>query len=119
MRPGYKPKAIVAANDNLREVMEVLQSGQFNASEPGIFDPIINAILSPHDAWMTAADFASFTTAQRRVAETYRDQDYWTKMSICNTALSGQFSSDRTICEYNDDIWHLKPVVLKTPTQLS
>ena len=119
MRPRYKPKAIVAADDNLREVMEVLQSGQFNASEPGIFDPIINAILSPHDAWMTAADFASFTTAQRRVAETYRDQDYWTKMSICNTALSGQFSSDRTICEYNDDIWHLKPVVLKTPTQLS
>ncbi len=119
MRPRYKPKAIVAADDNLREVMEVLQSGQFNASEPGIFDPIINAILSPHDAWMTAADFASFTTAQRRVAETYRDQDYWTKMSICNTALSGQFSSDRTIREYNDDIWHLKPVVLKTPTQLS
>ncbi|MDH3219769.1 MAG: glycogen/starch/alpha-glucan phosphorylase [Gammaproteobacteria bacterium] len=110
MRRQYDPKAIVAADDDLREVMEVLQSGQFNQSEPGIFDPIIDSILSPHDAWMTAADFASFVAAQRRVATSFRDRERWTEMSILNTAASGRFSSDRTIREYNRDIWRLEPV---------
>lgn len=110
MRSRYKPKSIVAANPDLSEVMEVLQSGQFNASEPGVFNPVINAILSPQDPWMTAADFAGFVEAQRRVAETYRDQERWTRKSILNTASSGRFSSDRTIKEYNQDIWHLEPV---------
>ena len=114
-RPHYKPKKIVAADDDLREVMEVLQSGQFNVSEPGIFNPVINAILSPQDPWMTAADFSSFVAAQRRVADTFRDREQWTRKSILNTALSGRFSSDRTIREYNDEIWHLKaasPIVI-------
>ncbi len=109
-RPHYKPKAIIAADRNLQEVMKVLQSGQFNTSEPGIFDPIINAIKSPQDPWMTAADFASFVAAQRQVADTYRDRDLWTRMSILNSAYSGHFSSDRTIREYNEDIWHLQSV---------
>ena len=67
MRAQYDPVAIVAADDDLREVMEVLQSGQFNLSEPGIFDSVINSILSPQDPWMTAADFASLVVAQREV----------------------------------------------------
>ncbi len=109
-RSDYDPAAIVAADDDLREVMEVLQNGRFNLSEPGIFDPIIHSILNPHDPWMTAADFASFVAAQRRVAETFRDRDQWTRMSILNTAASGRFSSDRTIREYNEEIWRLEPV---------
>jgi starch phosphorylase len=112
MRGDYDPAAIVAADDDLREVMQVLQSGQFNPSEPGIFDPIINTILSPDDAWMTAADFASFVAAQRRVANAFRDRQQWTRMSILNSAASGRFSSDRTIREYNDEIWRLEPVSL-------
>jgi starch phosphorylase len=91
--------------------MEVLQSGQFNQAEPGIFDPVIDSILSPQDPWMTAADFASLVAAQRRVADCYRDQDRWTRMSIHNSAASGRFSSDRTIREYNADIWRLEPVI--------
>jgi len=109
-RKQYDPKAIVAADDDLCEVMEVLQSGHFNLSEPGIFHPIIDSILSPHDAWMTAADFTSFVAAQRRVASTFVDKKRWTEMSILNTAASGRFSSDRTIREYNEDIWRLEPV---------
>jgi len=111
-RGNYDPAAIVAADDDLREVMEVLQSGQFNQSEPGIFDPIINTILSPDDPWMTAADFASFVAAQRRVASAFKDREQWTRMSILNTAASGRFSSDRTIREYNDEIWRLEAVSL-------
>ncbi len=119
MRPHYKPKVIVADDQDLSEVITVLQSSQFNASEPGIFDPIINAILSPQDPWMTAADFAGFITAQRRVAETYLDRELWTRKSILNTASSGHFSSDRTIREYNEEIWHLKPVTSRTITPSS
>ena len=110
MRSRYDPVAIVAADDDLREVMEVLQSGQFNLSEPGIFDPVINSILSPQDPWMTAADFASLVAAQRQVDVTYQQRERWTRMSIYNTAASGRFSSDRTILEYNKDIWQLEPV---------
>jgi starch phosphorylase len=109
-RPHYDPNAIVAADDNLRAVMEALQSGQFNPSEPGIFDPVIDAILSPRDPWMTAADFASLVATQRQAAAVYRDRDQWTRMSILNCAASGHFSSDRTIKEYNADIWRLEPV---------
>ena len=109
-RKQYDPKAIVAADDDLGEVMEVLQSGHFNLAEPGIFDPIIDSILSPQDAWMTAADFSSFVAAQRQVASTFVDRERWTEMSILNTAASGRFSSDRTIREYNKDIWRLEPV---------
>jgi starch phosphorylase len=110
MRAQYDPVAIVAADEDLREVMEVLQSGQFNLSEPGIFDPVINSILSPQDPWMTAADFASLVLAQREVDKAYRQREQWTRMSILNTAASGRFSSDRTIRDYNDEIWHLEPV---------
>ncbi len=110
-RPRYDPAAIVAADVDLAEVISALQSGQFNLAEPGIFDPIIGAILSPQDPWMTAADFASLVRAQRQAAEVYRDRDRWTRMSILNSAASGRFSSDRTINEYNADIWHLEPVL--------
>ena len=109
-RKQYDPQAIVAADDDLGEVMDVLQSGHFNLSEPGIFNPIIDSILSPQDAWMTAADFGSFVAAQREVANTFVDKERWTEMSILNTAASGRFSSDRTIREYNEDIWRLEPV---------
>jgi starch phosphorylase len=59
---------------------------------------------------MTAADFRGYCEAQERAAAAYRDQERWTRMSILNTAHSGHFSSDRTIGEYNRDIWHLEAV---------
>ena len=59
---------------------------------------------------MTAADFGGYVQAQRKAAEAYRDQEAWTKMSILNTAASGKFSTDRTIGEYNRDIWRLQTV---------
>ena len=59
---------------------------------------------------MTAADFAAYLAAQRRATEAWRDPDAWTRMSIRNCAASGRFSSDRTIREYNDGIWHLEPI---------
>lgn len=90
--------------------MHLLESGHFNLFEPGLFDPIVQSILSPNDPWLTAADFRGFVDAQRKVAEVYRDRERWTRMSILNSAASGKFSSDRTILDYNRDIWQLSQV---------
>ena len=109
-RRDYNPEAIIHADEDLSRVMQLLRSGHFNMFEPGIFDPVITAITSPHDPWLVAADFRSFVAAQLRVAEAYRDREQWTRKSIINTARSGKFSTDRTIQEYNQDIWHLQPV---------
>jgi len=109
-RGNYDPNAIIAANEELSRVMHYLEISHFNQFEPNIFDPIIQSIRNPHDPWMTAADFGSYVQAQRRAAKSYLDQEAWTKMSILNTAASGKFSSDRTISEYNRDIWRLEPV---------
>ena len=110
VRGNYDPASIVAADADLGRVMHLLESGHFNLFEPGVFDPIVQSILNPHDPWLTAADFRSFVDAQRRVAEAYRDRERWTRMSILNSAASGKFSSDRTIRDYNRDIWHLSQV---------
>jgi glycogen phosphorylase len=109
-RISYNPAAVIAADPDFFRVMELIRGGHFNMFEPGIFDPVINAITSPHDPWMVAADFRSFVDTQRRVASTYNDRERWTRMSIINTACSGKFSTDRTIMDYNEDIWHLTPV---------
>ncbi len=113
-RHRYDPQAIIQGHPELTEVMSLLESGHFNQFEPGLFDPIIQAIRSPQDPWMTAADFPAYIQAQSAAAAAYRDAERWTRMAILNTAHSGRFSSDRTIGEYNRDIWKL-PVVKPSP----
>jgi starch phosphorylase len=110
MRSNYNPAAIIDADADLKAVMQLLQSGYFNQFESGLFDPIIDSIHSEHDPWLTAADFRGFIDAQQQVAEAYRDQDRWTRMSILNAANSGKFSTDRTMLDYNEDIWKLSPI---------
>jgi len=110
LRGNYDPHGIISRDDELQKVMALLRCGHFNLFEAGLFDPIIGAICSPDDPWMVAADFRSFVDAQKRVAEAYQDRERWTRMSIINTACSGKFSTDRTISNYNDEIWHLKPM---------
>jgi starch phosphorylase len=110
LRGGYDPEGIIHQDEDLRRVVEMLRNGRFNRYEPGIFDPIVDSFTSPHDPWLTAADFRSYVEAQRAAAEAYQDRERWTRMSILNTAASGVFSTDRTITEYNADIWRLDPV---------
>ncbi|MDD5300967.1 MAG: glycogen/starch/alpha-glucan phosphorylase [Gallionella sp.] len=114
-RGHYDPGAIIAADDDLHRVMRLLESGHFNLFEPNIFDPIIQSIYSPGDPWLTAADFRSYVNAQQEVSGAYHDPERWTRMSIINTATSGKFSSDRTILDYNRDIWGLSQVAPKHP----
>ena len=109
-RWDYRPRDIIAADEDLNAVMQLLKSGYFNQYEENQFDDIIDSITSDHDPWLTAADFRSFVDTQERVATAYHDKPRWTRMSILNTANSGKFSTDRTMLEYNSDIWHLSPV---------
>jgi glycogen phosphorylase len=109
-RRGYDPNALIEADADLKRVMDLIESGYFNQFEPGLFDPIVNAIRSPHDPWLVAADFRAFVAAQEDAAAAYRDHERWTRMSILNTAASGKFSTDRTMQEYNAGIWKLTPV---------
>lgn len=113
VRGHYDPVGIINQDADLQAVMNLLESGHFNQFEPGIFNDVIASLKSPHDPWMTIADFRSYIDAQRQVEIAYMDQERWTKMSILNCAASGKFSTDRTIGEYNDEIWKLTPVKVK------
>jgi starch phosphorylase len=112
-RSHYDPLAIIDMDEDLQRVIHLIESGHFNQFEPNIFDDLLNSIKSPHDHWMTIADFRSYVEAQKRVEDAYRDKEHWTRMSILNCANSGKFSTDRTINEYNRDIWKLTPQPVK------
>ena len=109
----YDPAGIIAADEDLARVVHLLASGHFNLLEPGLFDPIVNSITSPSDPWLIAADFRSYVEVQKLAAAAFLNVDTWTRMSIRNTACSGRFSTDRTMREYNSEIWHLQHVPSK------
>jgi len=109
MRHDYQPQQIIDDDLDLQSVMFLLESGHFNLFEPNIFNDIIASLKSPHDPWLTLADFRSYLDAQDEVARAYGDWERWQRMSILNTASSGFFSTDRTMREYNEEIWKLKP----------
>ena len=108
LRNHYNPQRYIDNDNDLAQVMGLLESDHFSAVEPGLFRGIIDGIKSPHDPWMTLADFRSYVEAQHRAELAWQDQETWTRMSIRNCAASGGFSTDRTIAEYNRDIWRLK-----------
>ena len=109
-RRDYRPWDIIAADEDLNAVMQLLKCGHFNQFEKNLFNGIIDSVTSADDPWLTAADFRSFVDTQELVSRAYREQKRWTRMSILNTANSGKFSTDRTMLEYNSDIWHLSPI---------
>ncbi|OQX41280.1 MAG: hypothetical protein B0D88_07865, partial [Candidatus Sedimenticola endophacoides] len=110
LRPHYHPPGFVERDPDFARVMQLLDAGHFNQFEPGLFDSLIESILSPGDPWMVAADFSSYVAAQQRAADAYRDRARWIRSSIMNSACSGKFSTDRTMQEYNEGIWGLTPV---------
>ena len=112
MHGTYDPQSIIDEDEDFSRIMNLLDSGHFNRFEPGALDAVIQSIREPADPWMTAADFRSFIDAQRAVDRAYVDVEAWTRMSILNTAASGRFSTDRTMRDYNEDIWHLDPIKL-------
>jgi len=107
MHGNYMPQNIIDNDADLQAVMHLLDSGHFNLFEPNIFNEILASLRSPDDPWLTLADFRSYIDCQQRAGECFQDHATWTRMSINNTACSGFFSTDRTISQYNKDIWKL------------
>ncbi len=110
MRKHYNPQAIINNDPDLKRVVDLLRGGHFNQFEPGCFDNLINAFASSHDPWMTVADFRSYVDAQHQAGLAYQDKARWAQMSILNSAHSGKFSTDRTMNEYNQEIWKLEKI---------
>ena len=115
LRYLYNPQALIDNDPRLSAVMGLLESGHFNTYEPGIFNDLIASMKAPHDPWMTLADFSSYIDAQEMASAAFHDKEHWTQMSIRNTASSGFFSTDRTISDYNNEIWKLEPIEVQSP----
>jgi len=111
---NYDPNGIIAADDDFQRVMNLLECGHFSQFEPGLFSDISGAIRSGNDPWLVAADFRSYLDAQERASAAYLDKESWLKMSILNAAYSGKFSTDRTMEDYNRDIWNLERIPPKS-----
>ena len=114
---GYNPTEIFNNDPDVRKVLMQLINGTFAPRDPDRFRDLYNSLLntqstSKADTYFILKDFKSYAEAHKRVEEAYRDEKRWAKMAILNIASSGKFSSDRTIQEYVDDIWHLDKVVL-------
>jgi glycogen phosphorylase len=108
---GYLPRSYYQQNAELRLAIDSLANSTFAPGEPGLFQPIVDNLLNS-DPYMLLADYQSYIDCQDAVSAAYRNQDSWVKMSILNTARMGKFSSDRSIREYCQDIWQVRPVAI-------
>ena len=111
----YDPTEIFRNDPDIRRVLMQLVNGFYSPDDPDLFRPIYDSLLTPRisgkaDPFFTLKDFRSYAEAQERVDKAYRDRSAWAAMAIRNIACSGKFSSDRTIQEYVDDIWHLEKI---------
>ena len=114
---GYDPRVIYNTDDEIRQVLTELVNGTF-ASDTELFRDLYNSLLNQNggeraDQYFILADFRSYAAAQKKVEEAYKDEKGWARMAMLNTACAGKFTSDRTIEEYVDDIWHLDKVFIK------
>ncbi len=107
---GYNPWDLYNQDEELRAVVDWLGSDYFTPGEHGAFGLVHGSLTHGGDPYMALADFRSYCECQARVDAAYRDQAKWARMAIINTARMGKFSSDRTIREYANEIWNLKPV---------
>jgi starch phosphorylase len=106
---GYNPMVYYNANRDLKEVIDLVSSGFFSQKDLNLFKPLVDSLLC-RDEYMILADYQSYIECQDRVGMAFKDQKKWTHMSILTVARMGKFSSDRSIREYNEKIWHAAPL---------
>jgi starch phosphorylase len=112
LRPSYNPGEYYLKNPVLKETIDLIRDGFFNPEEPFLFHSLIDQLLSD-DRYMVLADFEAYHRCQMEVDKLYQDQEQWTKKAILNVARMGKFSSDRSILEYNHDIWQAEPLTIQ------
>src|SRR5262249_52933572 len=110
LRPRHDPWTHYHANPELRRVLDMIGGGAFSRGQRDLFRPIVRALLEGGDPYLLLADYASYVECQQRVAAAYLDPAAWTRSSIRNVAGMGKFSTDRTIREYAEQIWGVRPV---------
>jgi starch phosphorylase len=109
-KQGYNPWDYYHRDEELRAIVDWLGSDYFTPGEHGAFGQVHGSLMHGGDPYMVLADFRAYCDCQARIDVAYRDQARWGRMAILNTARMGKFSSDRTIREYANEIWNLKPV---------
>jgi starch phosphorylase len=111
-RSGYDSKTYYHGNAELKRALDQISNGFFSPEDKHLFDPIIHALLHENDYFMVLADYESYVKEQERVERLFKNQDEWTRKAIINVAKVGKFSSDRTIKDYNDEIWHSEYITM-------
>jgi starch phosphorylase len=104
-RAGYRPRALYERDPDLRDAIDLINSGLFSHGDRDLFRPLTDNLLDV-DPFLVCADFRDYIDCQGRVGVAYRDAEQWSRASILNVARCGYFSSDRAVQEYNADIWH-------------
>ena len=112
---GYNPEEIFNTDQDIRRVLMQLINGYYSPQDPELFRDIYNSLLNTQssdraDTYFILKDFRSYAEAHKKIDQAYRDEKWWARTAMLNTASAGKFSSDRTIEEYVRDIWHLKKI---------
>ncbi len=108
-RGWYNPQWHYDNEAETRAALDLIAANHFSQHEPGVFSPILDALLRHGDHYLHLADLKSYSEAHSRLGELYTDPEAWSRMTILNIAASGRFSSDRTIAEYAKEIWRAEP----------
>ena len=106
---GYKPYEYYEKNPELKKAIDMIADGSFSAGQRDLYKPLIDNLLH-NDYFMVMADYQSYIDTQAKVNDLYMNKREWIKKSIINSANMGKFSSDRTIHEYAEEIWKVKPL---------
>ena len=113
----YDPMQIFNTDQDIRKVLMQLINGFYSPNDPELFRDLYNSLLNPQqgqvaDRYFILADFRSYANAQQKINDYYKNKSAWRKSALLNIAHVGKFSSDRTIQEYVDDIWHLDRITV-------
>jgi starch phosphorylase len=111
-RDGYNPRQYYEQDEELHLALTQIATGAFSPEEPKRYSSLFDSLVNLGDHYQLLADYRSYVDTQDKVDEVYLNQDDWTKRAILNIANMGYFSSDRTIQEYADEIWNIKPIKL-------
>ena len=108
-RGGYRPSEVAEKNASLREILDFIGSGALAAGDRNLFRPFLDRLLY-EDPFLVLADYQAYVDCQEQVSALWRDQSAWIRKAILNLARMGKFSSDRSIRDYCEHVWEVKPV---------
>lgn len=114
LRPHYNPRSVVAEDPELRRCLEWIEEDVFSATEPGLFQPLLDGLLNK-DPYFVLADYRAYVDCQAEVDQVYLDPEAWSAKMLQNIARMGKFSSDRAVLQYASEIWNIAPSLPEQP----